>query len=63
MEEDISADLLADARAAALEGVERVSGSRPETQLLKEAVHDAVLKLVYRRTKRRPMVIPVITEL
>jgi ribonuclease J len=63
IEEDISADLLADARKAALEGIERVSGSRPETQLLQEAVHDAVLRLVYKRTKRRPMVIPVITEL
>jgi ribonuclease J len=63
MEEDISAVLLAEARRAAVEGIERVSGSHPETQLLQEAVHDAVLKLVYRRTKRRPMVIPVITEL
>jgi len=63
MEEDLSADLLAQAKAVALEAVERVSSARPETQLLQEAVHESVLKLVHRRTKRRPMVIPVITEL
>ena len=63
MEENISADLLAEARAAALEGVERASSSPPEMQLLQEAVHDAVVKLIHKRAKRRPMVIPVVTVL
>jgi ribonuclease J len=63
MEEDLSADLLADARQAALQGIQRMSGSRPELQLLQESVHDSVLKLIHKRTKRRPMIIPVITEL
>ncbi len=39
----------------------------PETHgdvnLLKEAIHDAVSKTVWRQTRRRPMVIPVITEI
>jgi ribonuclease J len=63
MEEDLSAELLADAREAALQGIQRMSGSRPEPQLLQESVHDSVLKLIHKRTKRRPMIIPVITEL
>jgi mRNA degradation ribonuclease J1/J2 len=63
MEDDLSADLLAEAKAAAREGIEKMSGSHPELLLLQETVHDAVLKLIHRRTKRRPMVIPVVTEL
>ncbi len=63
MEEDLSGALMGEARRAALGGVERASGGPPDLSLLKEAVHDSVSKLVYRRTKRRPMVIPVITEI
>jgi mRNA degradation ribonuclease J1/J2 len=31
--------------------------------MLQEVVHDAVSQTVYKQTRRRPMVIPVITEI
>ena len=33
-----------------------------ELKLLQEHVHDAVGKLVYERTRRRPMILPVVVE-
>ena len=63
IEPDLSDRLMREARDAVLDSVGKVSGERPETTLLQESIHEAVSKLVYRRTKRRPMVIPVVTEL
>jgi ribonuclease J len=63
IEPDLSQELMDDARRAVIQGVRKVSGERPEMTHLKESIHDAVSKLVYKRTKRRPMVIPVLTEL
>ena len=54
---------MADARKAVLDGIRRFADSNPDRSLLQEAIHDAVSKTVYKRTQRRPMVIPVITEI
>jgi mRNA degradation ribonuclease J1/J2 len=54
---------MADARAAALESIKRLAETHPDLNLLQEAVHDAVSRTVYKRTRRRPMVIPVVTEI
>jgi ribonuclease J len=63
IEPELSVRLMADARAAALESVRRLAETHPDLNLLQEAVHDAVSKTVYKRTGRRPMVIPVVTEI
>ena len=41
---------------------ERIAQHRPEIKLLQEDLHDAVGQLVYDRTGRRPMILPVIVE-
>ncbi len=33
-----------------------------EIKLLQEHMHDAIAKLVYARTRRRPMILPVVIE-
>jgi ribonuclease J len=63
IEPELSTRLMADARKAALESIKKLADSHPELGLLQEAVHDAVSKTVYKQTRRRPMVIPVITEI
>jgi ribonuclease J len=63
IEPELSARLMADARGAALESINRLADTHPDLNLLQEAVHDAVSKTVYKRTRRRPMVIPVVTEI
>jgi len=63
IEPELSTTLMADARAAVLDSVKRFSNSHPELAFLQEAIHDAVSKTVYKQTRRRPMVIPVVTEI
>ena len=63
IEPELSSRLMAEARAAALESIARFEDSRPELGLLQETIHDAVSKTIYKQTRRRPMVIPVITEI
>ncbi|HKW59432.1 MAG TPA: ribonuclease J [Candidatus Dormibacteraeota bacterium] len=63
IEPELSTRLMANARNAVLDSVKQFADSRPELSLLQETVHDAVSKTVYRQTRRRPMVIPVITEI
>ena len=63
IEPELSTHLMADARAAVLESLGQFTDAHPELALLQETVHDAVSKTVYRQTRRRPMVIPVITEI
>ncbi len=63
IEPELSSKLMADARAAAVESIARFTQTRPDLNLLQEAIHDAVAKTVYRQTRRRPMVIPVVTEI
>jgi len=63
IEPELSTRLMADARKAALESIRRLVDSHPELSLVQEAIHDAVSRTVYKQTRRRPMVIPVITEI
>ena len=63
IEPELSGRLMADARAEVLESISRLTETRPDLTLLQETIHDAVSKTVYRQTRRRPMVIPVITEI
>jgi ribonuclease J len=63
IEPELSTTLMADARAAVLDSIKRFSNSRPELAFLQEAIHDAVSKTIYKQTRRRPMVIPVVTEI
>jgi ribonuclease J len=62
IEPELSTKLMADARAAAVESIARFE-TRPDLNLLQEAIHDAVSKTVWRQIRRRPMVIPVVTEI
>jgi ribonuclease J len=57
-----SEELMAEAREAVVAAVAG-AGRRPDLTLLQEAIHDAVQRVVWKRTRRRPMVIPLITEL
>jgi ribonuclease J len=63
IEPELSARLMADARAAVMQSIGRLAETHADINLLKEAIHDAVSKTVWRQTRRRPMVIPVVTEI
>jgi len=63
IEPELSTRLMADARAAALASIARFSEPHPDLTLMQETVHDAVSKTIYKQTRRRPMVIPVVTEI
>jgi ribonuclease J len=62
IEPELSTRLMADARKAAVDAIKRMADSR-DLNILQEAIHDAVSKTVWRQTRRRPMVIPVVTEI
>jgi ribonuclease J len=59
---ELSEDLMRDARSEVMSVVRR-AGTRPDLSLLQESIHDSVSRLLWKRTRRRPMVIPLITEL
>lgn len=59
---EFSEELMEEARAAVRAAV-RDAGRRPDLTLLQEAMHDALSRLLWKRTRRRPMVIPLLTEL
>jgi ribonuclease J len=63
IEPELSGRLMADARTEVLDSIGRLTDTRPDITLLQETIHDAVSKTVYKQTRRRPMVIPVITEI
>ncbi|HEV2028790.1 MAG TPA: ribonuclease J [Candidatus Dormibacteraeota bacterium] len=63
IEPELSTRLMADARAAVIQSIGRLAETHADITLLKEAIHDAVSKTVWRQTRRRPMVIPVVTEI
>ena len=63
IEPELSVHLMADARKAVLASISRFTDSHPDLALLQEVIHDAVSRTVYKQTRRRPMVIPVITEI
>jgi ribonuclease J len=59
----LSHEIIEDAATAAAQAVRRTSEREPELTVLRGAIHDAVLAVVHTRTKRRPMVIPLVTEI
>jgi ribonuclease J len=61
MEEGPSADVLEEARRAVIADLARFEGE-PEPALVRETAHDAVQRVIYKRTKRQPMVIPVLID-
>jgi ribonuclease J len=63
IEPELSSHLMDDAKKAALETIKKFAATHADVNLLQEAIHDAVSKTVYKRTRRRPMVIPVVTEI
>jgi ribonuclease J len=63
IEPELSSKLMADARAAAIASIARFADTHADVNILKEAIHDAVSQTVYKKTRRRPMVIPVVTEI
>jgi ribonuclease J len=63
IEPELSSKLMQDARAAAMQSIARFADTHADLNTLKEAIHEAVSKTVYKRTRRHPMVIPVITEI
>jgi mRNA degradation ribonuclease J1/J2 len=46
-----------------LQSIGRLTEAHSDLNLLREAIHDAVSKTVWRQTRRRPMVIPVVMEI
>ncbi len=63
IEPELSAHLMADAKRATMDTVKRFFDTHADVSLMQEAIHDAVSKTVYKQTRRRPMVIPVVTEI
>jgi ribonuclease J len=63
IEPELSLALMADAKNAAMQAINRMRESHADINQLQDAIHDAVSKTVYRQTQRRPMVIPVVTEI
>jgi ribonuclease J len=61
MEEEQSSEVLEEARRAVSNELRRFEGE-PEPAAVAESAHDAVQRVIYRRTKRQPMVIPVVTD-
>jgi ribonuclease J len=59
---ELSDELMAEARQAVVAAIAGM-GRRPDLTLMQEAIHDAVSRVLWRRTRRRPMVIPLLTEL
>ena len=63
IEPELSTKLMQDARAAAMQSIARFADTHADLNTLREAIHEAVSKTVFKRTRRRPMVIPVVTEI
>jgi Predicted hydrolase of the metallo-beta-lactamase superfamily len=60
---ELSSKLMAEARSAAMASIAKFADTHADVNMLKEAIHDAVSQTVYKKTRRRPMVIPVVTEI
>lgn len=51
-----------DARSA-VQAALRAAGERPDAAIVQELIHDTLSRLVWKRTGRRPMILPVVSEL
>ena len=63
IEPELSSKLMADARDAAMASIARLADTHADVNTLREAIHDAVTQTVWKKTRRRPMVIPVVLEI
>ena len=63
IEPELSGRLMADAKREAVQTVKQFASTHADTNQLQEAIHDAVSRVVWKQTRRHPMVIPVITEI
>jgi len=63
IEPELSSKLMADAREAAMASIARLADTHADVNTLREAIHDAVSQTVWKKTRRRPMVIPVVLEI
>jgi len=63
IEPELSAKLMADAREAAMASIARLADTHADVNTLREVIHDAVSQTVWKKTRRRPMVIPVVLEI
>jgi ribonuclease J len=59
---ELSEDLMRETREEVVRAV-RAAGVHPDLTLLQESIRQAVSGLLWKRTRRRPMVIPLVTEL
>ena len=62
IERETSEELMREATDEVLRTVRRFQGGRPQTELLRGAMRDAASRFLHKRTRRRPMVIPVVQE-
>jgi ribonuclease J len=63
IEPELSSKLMADAREAAMAGIARLADTHADVNTLREVIHDAVSQTVWKKTRRRPMIIPVVLEI
>jgi ribonuclease J len=63
IEKETSEELMRDARQQVLDTVRKFQGGRPDVEILRDAVRDAASRFLHKKTRRRPMVIPVVTEI
>ena len=63
IEPELSSKLMADAREAAMASIARLADTHADVNTLREAIHDAVSQTVWKKIRRRPMVIPVVLEI
>ena len=63
IEPELSGRLMADAKREAMQTIKQFASTHADTNQLQEAIHDAVSRVVWKQTRRHPMVIPVITEI
>jgi ribonuclease J len=63
IEPELSSKLMADAREAAMASIARLVDTHADVNTLREVIHDAVSQTVWKKTRRRPMVIPVVLEI
>jgi len=63
IEKETSEELMRDAGRELLATVRKFQGGRPDLEILREAVREAAARFLHKRTRRRPMVIPVVTEI
>jgi ribonuclease J len=63
IEPELSMELMREIGRRVAAAVQSVAGRNPETSpLVQDAAREAAARFIYKRTKRRPMVLPIVTE-